>query len=226
MIPILLHTNSDYFDILDLSLENIKKFGLDTSSLIVVSNTVHNDSSYDYHLYDDKEAYPTRLLNCIEDKKVGDTCILLHEDFILYDNVNMEELYKLNDFMKNNTEYDFIRFMKTAEPVDIPGPLEHLWFSNNQFAIQATLFKTDFLYNYLSKYETHTIWELEGEAQYNVSNGLYWYNGEPKRGSAHYDSSLFPCMATAVHKGKWNSEYAKELLAMKDSSFFTKRGWI
>ena len=46
-------------------------------------------------------------------------------------------------------------------------------------------------------------------------NGLYVYNGEPKRGSNHYDSKVFPYTATAVVKGKWNfSEYEAELLPL------------
>ena len=34
--------------------------------------------------------------------------------------------------------------------------------------------------------------------------GLYAYHGEPKRGKYHYDSSVFPYIATAIIKGKWN----------------------
>jgi len=32
-------------------------------------------------------------------------------------------------------------------------------------------------------------------------NGVYYYNGEPKRGG-HHDSSIYPYIATAVVKGK------------------------
>ena len=33
-----------------------------------------------------------------------------------------------------------------------------------------------------------------------------------KRGLYHYDSTIFPYIATAINKGKWNmSEYSKEL---------------
>ena len=46
----------------------------------------------------------------------------------------------------------------------------------------------------------------------NNIKGLYYYNNEPKRGSNHYDSELYPYIATALVKGKWNlSEYQKEL---------------
>ena len=36
--------------------------------------------------------------------------------------------------------------------------------------------------------------------------------GEKKRGMYHYDSIVFPYIATAINKGKWNmSEYQTEL---------------
>ena len=36
--------------------------------------------------------------------------------------------------------------------------------------------------------------------------------GERKRGLYHYDSLVFPYIATAINKGKWNyNEYQKEL---------------
>jgi hypothetical protein len=42
--------------------------------------------------------------------------------------------------------------------------------------------------------------------------GLYAYNNESKRGMTHYDSSVFPYIATALVCGKWNvGEYPTEL---------------
>jgi hypothetical protein len=41
---------------------------------------------------------------------------------------------------------------------------------------------------------------------------LYYYNEEKKRGLNHYDSSIYPYIATALVRGKWNlSEYNFEL---------------
>lgn len=42
--------------------------------------------------------------------------------------------------------------------------------------------------------------------------GLFHYNQEPKRGDHHYDSSVYPYIATAIVKGQWNlSGYPEEL---------------
>ena len=58
--------------------------------------------------------------------------------------------------------------------------------------------------------------------------GLIAYNNEPKRlGSSHYDSSVFPYVATALVRGRWNlREYTNELfpLLSKYGIDFSKRG--
>ena len=45
----------------------------------------------------------------------------------------------------------------------------------------------------------------------NIS-GLYYYDNEKKRGENHYDSSIYPYIATALVRGKWNiTEYEEDL---------------
>jgi hypothetical protein len=47
--------------------------------------------------------------------------------------------------------------------------------------------------------------------------GLYYYADEPKRGQSHYDSSIFPYIASALVGGKWNlREYEQELVELID----------
>ena len=42
--------------------------------------------------------------------------------------------------------------------------------------------------------------------------GLYHYDNENKRGGNHYDSNVYPYIATALVRGKWNiNEYPNEL---------------
>jgi hypothetical protein len=62
------------------------------------------------------------------------------------------------------------------------------------------------------------IWELEasgqGYAKENKYNCLYTYDKffDNKRGKYHYDSCVFPYIATAIVKGKWNiTDYPKEI---------------
>jgi hypothetical protein len=49
----------------------------------------------------------------------------------------------------------------------------------------------------------------------NNISGLYYYQNEFKRGGNHYNSSIYPYIATALVKGKWNTlEYGEELSSM------------
>jgi hypothetical protein len=58
--------------------------------------------------------------------------------------------------------------------------------------------------------------------------GLQHYGGNPKRGLQHYDSTVYPCIATAVVKGVWNiSEYPEEMKSIINEFNIDcrKRGW-
>ena len=45
----------------------------------------------------------------------------------------------------------------------------------------------------------------------------YFCGSEKLRGQAHYDSAIFPYIATAIVKGKWNNlEYSSELNVLFD----------
>jgi hypothetical protein len=63
----------------------------------------------------------------------------------------------------------------------------------------------------------------------NNIKGLCHYNNEPKRGENHYDSDVYPYIATALVKGKWiMSEYSFELgsILEKYNIDINKRGAI
>ena len=63
----------------------------------------------------------------------------------------------------------------------------------------------------------------------NNIKGLCHYDNEPKRGGNHWDSNVYPYIATALVKGKWvMSEYENELYPiLKENSIdINKRGLI
>jgi hypothetical protein len=74
--------------------------------------------------------------------------------------------------------------------------------------------------------------ETEKYRQYMSENkikGLCHYDNEPKRGGNHYDSNVYPYIATALVKGKWiMSEYSNELTPILNSNNINinKRGVI
>jgi hypothetical protein len=81
--------------------------------------------------------------------------------------------------------------------------------------MQATIWKTEDYIKIMNGVKDPKWLENKNYNNFMIQNnikGLYYYNNEPKRGGAHYDSEIYPYIATALVKGKWNlSEYKKEL---------------
>lgn len=147
--------------------------------------------------------------------------IYLQEDFVLYDKVDESKIKEFEDFLDENLEYSFVRLIKSGNLNNqLVGPnLFEVETSNeNIFSMQTSIWRTeDFLSLYKEVKETN--W-MEPDTFHQGCRrlgmkGVYNYNNEPKRGMAHYDSSVYPYIATALVKGKWNlSEYKDELMPL------------
>jgi hypothetical protein len=144
--------------------------------------------------------------------------IYLQEDFILYDLVNDTKIKEYEYFLKNNKDFSFVRLIKTGNcnSTQIQKTLFALEPNDDFiFAMQPTIWRTkDFLKLY--KEVACPYWYLEHPykekcIQLNIK-GAYHYAGEQKRGQNHWDSNVYPYVATALVKGKWNfGEYGSEL---------------
>jgi len=75
------------------------------------------------------------------------------------------------------------------------------------------IWKKEVLLSLLLNSKSSSVWELENENMFFPNlNGAYYYCGENKRGISHYDSDIFPCILSAISKGRWNySEYKYEI---------------
>ena len=150
----------------------------------------------------------------------------MQEDFVLYDSVEKENVEKLNDFL-NNSDYSFIRLMKSGVEGGLHIDPEMGLFEvpsdcNYSYCLQATIWKKEDLIKLYNFYRPGTILdsELYGSHACRSLNikGCYVYNDEPKRGSLHYDSSVFPYISTALHGASYGNcsiwqmkEYSNEL---------------
>jgi hypothetical protein len=203
-----------YFDSLDEYASGIKSY--------CFSNKLTN--KFVNHLflqYDDSKNYCQefiRNLNNIEEEYF----IYMQEDFFLYDHVDQEKISNYLELLKK-TPFSFIRLLKCG---DVTSTKLHsdLYFitepgkkhaSINSFSMQPTIWrKKDFisLYELANNEKFGEYWtNLDAMNKLNLL-GLYCYNEEQKRGMDHYNSNVFPYIATAVVKGKWNTlEYYEEL---------------
>ena len=207
-----------FFDSLDQHLPFLKRY-------VFVDEGHPDENSTTIH-YNKEEQFRNQFLSCI--KKVKEKyCIFISEDYIMYRTPRTDLLQKYRDILKDDNKLTFIRFAKGMNHNE-PNYKDHrdLYILNNKlpyfYSQTAAIWKTRDLEKIFVHSENSHIANLDYENSFEWKatkvcekldmNGLFCYNGEPKRGIYHHDSFVFPYIATALVKGKWNlSEYKQEL---------------
>lgn len=203
------YTNDKCSDVYNIFKSQHQKFS--DLELFTISNYEGGD-----YVYQNNDPYYSHWVGGLE-KIQDDYFIYNQEDFILYDKVNTQKLKELQNFLEN-TNYSFVRLIRSGQNLSNIQVGENLYETGRMsyplFSMQATLWKKDKfieLYNHTKQ----DLW-FENDVYENACReleiyGVYYYAGEKPRGG-HFDSSVYPYIATAVVKGQWNySEYEKEL---------------
>ena len=226
----IVYTNKKCIDVFNIFMEERK--GKSDLPLYVISD--FDVSSYDIvgnYIYNDNEPYYKVWINALNQFNV-DQFIYLQEDFILYDKIDISKINEYSEYLKDS-DYSFIRLIKSGilnnnRIYDNLFEIE----SDNQtvFAMQPTIWKTSDYIKLMDNVKEEKWLEIPKYREviiYLKLKGLYYYNGERKIGGAHYDTKLYPYVATAVIKGKWNfREYKNELepMLIKHNIDINKRG--
>ena len=228
---IAMYSNAEYSDVWKIFNGQHKKFFSDNpfKQYLLTDKVVNDDmDGWEPILYSNEDGYRERLVHCLE-KIETPSVILCHEDMFLYDSVYLE-LLKDYIYIVNNHYIHFIRLIRSG----MRGlkksnynnlPLYELNFSDTLFAIQPTVWEKDALLAILRNTKSTKTGNY-GPAQLEVDarraaislniRGLVHYDNEKARGG-HYDSNVYPYIATAIRKGKWNiSEYPVELGSILD----------
>jgi hypothetical protein len=206
------YTNSNCSDLWDAFQNQTKKHS-NIPLYMISDKEVNNINLSEMFIYNNEDPYYKVWVDALS-RFNSEYFIYLQEDFFLYDNVNQEKLNEYVDFLKNNQDYSFVRLIKSGQLGDIKlsDTLYEIESSNPFiFAMQATIWRTS---DYMALMEAvkEDKW-LETSNYPNTMNrlgikGVYHYDNEPKRGGNHYDSNVYPYIATALVKGKWiTSEY-------------------
>lgn len=234
-ISLILYTHTDYKDVWPLFFgqtnQYIKKF---KKFIFVNKFDLSIDPEYTQIFYDENLPYTQRVASCL-DKIKNQSIIFLHEDMILYDEVDEEKIFYFNDLI-NCEKIDFIKLIKGGTKFKKSNEFNYLIHSDDEYmvSIQPTICKSNKLNN-LFKTCSLNIWDFEKNASSicKKNNYLKCYmascDNEKQRGSYHWDSKIFPYIATAIVKGKWNySQYSQELdfLFKKYKIDKTIRGFI
>ncbi len=185
--------------------------------------------SYHVVLYNSRDNFRTQYLSCL--KSVGEDYLLyMNEDYILYDDVRTGTINDYLSILSSDPDIACIRFTRgdnfTGAAYKDRNDLFYLDNrSENFFSQTAALWRKSILEKihetgpdlHIAGKRTKRQFEVEANKICSALGlqGLIAYNGEPKRGIVHYDSVIFPYIATALVKGRWNlGEYEKELLPL------------
>jgi len=209
-IALVTWTHNEYSDIWPSyfgCLEKHVKFN--NSYIFLDKKSVKISDNHIQAVNDDSQPYYKRFLNSLSRVK-EDFIIYLQEDHLFYSDCHYDELDRCFEILKNNNVSN-IRLIKSGE---LGGnKIEECIYkipqsSNYLFSQQSAIWKKKDLINLLNFYKPRTYRDVEANGSVAMNNlnlkTYYYFNNENKRGSLHHDSSVFPYIATAVCKGKWN----------------------
>lgn len=210
------YTNSNCSDLWNVFQKQNQKYT--TIPLYIISDKVVDCIDDDkLFIYNNENDYYNVWVEALK-KFDSDYFIYLQEDFILYDKVDDQKLNECLEFLKHSPNYSFVRLLKSGRLREkkIFDNLYEIESSNpNIFSMQATIWRTKDYISLMEKVKDRKWLENDNYPKEMLRmgmKGLYYYDGEDKRGENHCDSSIYPYIATALVRGKWNtSEYNSEL---------------
>lgn len=223
-LPIIVYSHSSYSDIWPLIFGQMKKFHT-TNPLYLFTNKKSYDGVTSIY-YDESLNYNNRVIQCLS--QISDEVFLfLHEDMPLYDAPNYSVLDEYTELIINGN-LDSIKLIFSGNETNFISEdiiTQQNSFKNltttdwSHFSIQPTLIKKNILLDILERYPSSNLWELE--------NNIHISNFHPyieqctslkgkQRGMYHFDSLVYPYIATAIVKGKWNFQEYPELKNLLD----------
>lgn len=222
-VAIIVFTHTNYSDVWPLFFGQAEKY-LKGFKKYLFTNAVTDAIPEDYItiLYNEGDKYQHRFRSCLR-QVPEDIVILHHEDMPLYAEPDYSTLHQYVGIVRH-TDITSIKLLmggeihgtrSTQHPNLYEIPLTSEWL----FSIQPTIWKKESLLDIYNITPGNTIWEFElwaqGVSKVRKQKNLYHYDNEPQRGMYHWDSNVYPYIATAVSKGMWVlSEYPEELGAL------------
>jgi hypothetical protein len=189
----------------------LKKYIGNTKVYVAVNKEDELLSEYNQIIYDDSKLYTqrwTEILELIEEE----TFMFMHEDMILFDKVDFQWLEKYIGYVKDNLA-ESIKLILAGDRFD-EWSVDKTLVTNQyaKFSIQPTITQKRVFQQLVENLSPMNIWEFEEAIVSSGRDFMVKIGNENKRGIYHYDSPVFPYIATAINKGKWNTtEYQKEL---------------
>jgi len=201
--PIVVYTHTDMKDIWPMFFGQLKKYISNTKVYVAINQNDSYLSDYIQILYDDNKKYTERwkqILPQISEKII----LFLHEDMILFNSIKVDYIKKYYNYIKNN-EVNSIKLILAGDTFSESSIDSTLVYNDySKFSIQPTIVTKEFFLTTLNSVGQLNIWEFEQAVSPTGRDYMVRIGSEKKRGLYHYDSLVFPYIATAINKGKWN----------------------
>lgn len=222
----ILYTHTDYSDVWPLYFGQQKKyFDVFSNNVIFVNQPAEGiPNNWRQVIYNDQQSYTDRLIGCFSQISSSEVCFFSHEDMFLYDFPKTDKVYRYADTMFNKSgvflkqnQFDFIKMIKggdfNCKKTTIDETLFSLCLDSKWlFSIQPSFWNIQKFIELLTYHRGNTIWEFEEKAQKTCKKmkikGGHSDSGGKKVGMYHWENEIYPYIATAIVKGRWNfSEY-------------------
>lgn len=226
----LTYSHTDYKDIWPVYFSQMQKFfNTNIKHFLALESQTNSDipNSVSPLYYNDAQPYATRLLKVLKQLTTYDYIFFDHEDMFLYEMPDFSELQKYYKVMQEEG-LDVIRLIKGGDcrfeqHQTIPSLYFILRRSKWVFSIQPSLWRRTAIIELLESASDLNIWDFEVKSQKLVKkmrlNCAFSCRNGKSRGKHHYDNEVYPYIATAIVKSKWNiSEYKEELTPLLEAN--------
>jgi len=226
-VPILIYSHSSYSDVWPLIFGQFEKY-FSNSKIYLLTDEDPIQIKYPKIYYKNEQTYNERVIHCIMQLDI-ETFLFTHEDMPLY---NIPNYFKLNQYIKyiENGKIDSVKLIFGGWHFKSKICSFDESLSKNKltrFSIQPTIIKKRTLISILSRYSASNLWKLERK----ISKS--WYhpyeefacNLKGEKHGNHCDCSIYPYIATAIVKGKWNFEQYDILKPMLDEYQIRSRNY-
>ncbi len=172
-------------------------------------------------IYPDTASYTERLGHCL--KQIDCQVIFFqHEDMFLYSTPNVSALINILKLLTPaNSRLDYVRLIRGGRYLGtaIPGN----WKFSRMYrlspwllSVQPSFWRREAMLELVTELTGKNIWEYESAGQRVFRKlgikGATINQKRIRRGKYHWDNAIYPFVATAIVKGKWNtSEYGDVL---------------
>tara|TARA_Y100000114_G_scaffold114540_1_gene108581 strand:+ start:9844 stop:10548 length:705 start_codon:yes stop_codon:yes gene_type:complete len=214
-LSLLTYTHSKASDLHKPYYERLLKYFPDMKNIFFTCNEkVEYGKTF---IYNDDDNHSVQMIRALE-KIPTDFVMYSQEDYILYDYVKIKEIKKCIKVLENDPEVAFIRLIhsglgnktkKYNKDFTLVDPNSVYFFST-----QASIWRKEHLIEMFKSSDVKSIFDEPYNSLFlklMLVKGLY----ENKKGTkvgGHFNSWIYPYIATAIVKGKWNiKEYSKEL---------------